>query len=444
MNELVLTTDDLVKLRSELLSSEYEQCAILFASEAYRTGGSFRLLVRDILLPTESDYSVQTNKNVELKPDFVARITKRARKENQSLVFVHTHLGYNRPSFSHIDDQGELTISAFLSHRIPDIHHASLVISNGGMCARVLGTDEYLRVISVGQRRVVEYDPGTGQDIDINVFDRQIRAFGTEGQKTLQGLRIAIVGLGGTGSILSHQLVHLGVRDFILIDPDIVEKTNLNRIVGATLADIGIPKVDVSKRYITTFSSEASVECVPGDVVYASTARKLFDADIIFGCTDSHGSRAVIQQVSYQYLIPCLDIGSTITTDQGCVSGIFGRVQLLGPGEPCLWCSNLLSSEEVRRDMMNEYERKVDPYIQGAHEPAPSVISLNGTVVSLAVTMLLGLTTFVPIDSRHIIYNAVTSTLRPVRAHANDNCFICSRSGVLAKGDSQPLLARLD
>jgi hypothetical protein len=93
---------------------------------------------------------------------------------------------------------------------------------------------------------------------------------------------------------------------------------------------------------------------------------------------------------------------------------------------------------------MNEFERKADPYIEGAREPAPSVISLNGTVVSLAVTMLLGLATSVPIDGRHLIYNARTSSLRPVRSTPKSDCFICSRSGIYARGDAQTLFARQD
>lgn len=444
MNELVITDDILTMLRAELLSSSVEQSAVLFASQAHRPDGVTRILVREALFPTDSDYSMQEIDRVELKPSFVARVTKIARKENQSLIFVHTHPGNHQPSFSPIDDQGEVILSEFLSHRIPETYHVSLILSNGGMCARLLGEKEYLRVVSVGARLVTEFDPVNETDIDLNLFDRQIRAFGAEGQRIIQRLRVAIVGLGGTGSILAQQLVHLGIRDFILIDPDTVEETNLNRVVGAIHTDVGHPKVEVSKRYITTFSSATRVECVSGNVVYASVARNLIDADIIFGCTDSHGSRSVIQQVSYQYLIPFLDVGSTITTDKGLVTGIFGRVQLLSPGEPCLWCSNLLSSEEVRRDMMNEYERKADPYIQGAHEPAPSVISLNGTVVSLAITMLLGLVTSAPIHAKHIIYNALTSTLRPVRAKAQTGCFICSSKGVLARGDSQQLLARQD
>ena len=137
-------------------------------------------------------------------------------------------------------------------------------------------------------------------------------------------------------------------------------------------------------------------------------------------------------------------MGSTITTLDGLVTGVFGRVQLLGPGHACLWCSNLLNSEQVRRDMMSAFERQADPYIQGVHEPAPSVISINGTVVSLAVTMLLGVMTDVPMEARHLIYNAKAASLRAVHADAKDDCFICSRTGSFARGDSRPLFARQD
>ena len=312
------------------------------------------------------------------------------------------------------------------------------------MSARVLGKNEPIRVVSVGEKRVVEFDHKVKQVSDVTIFDRQVRAFGTEGQRILHTLRIAVVGLGGTGSIAAQQLVHLGVRNLILVDPDRLEPSNLNRVVGAFAEDVGSNKCEVAARYIRQFSPDIEVQEIKGDIVHESVATKLIDADIIFCCTDSHGSRSVIQQVAYQYLIPCIDIGSTITTESGSVTGIFGRVQLLGPDQPCLWCCELLSPEEVRRDMMTKFERKADPYIQGTNVQAPSVISLNGTMVSLAVTMLLGLVTSIPVESRYLIYNAGALSLRSVRSVAKDNCFVCSRSGAFGLGDSQNLFARKD
>jgi len=444
MIQLVIPTDALALLCDGLLASKVEHCAVLYAEEVTRTDGVVRLLVRDIEVPKPEDYAIQAIDRSELRPEFVARITKCARLKKRSLIFTHSHPGLHRPQFSLTDDAGEKVLAAFLSKRGLNSNHAALVVSKGGMRARGLGTREEIDVISVGQKLIVE---SASQDCESEIakqFDRQVRAFGAEGQRLLQRLRVGIVGLGGTGSILAQQLVHLGIRDFVLIDPDTIEETNLNRVVGANYTDIGTPKIDVVERYLMGHSATTKVKKVPGNVVRATIAKELCGVDMIFSCTDSHGSRSVIQQVAYQYLIPCIDMGSTITIDDGKVTGIFGRVQLLSPGEPCLWCCNLLDPEQVRRDMMSEVERRLDPYIQGAEIPAPSVVWLNGTVVSLAVGMLMAVATSAPLRGRHLIYNAQTASLRSVRATPRPDCFICSKEGVLAKGERQQLYARQD
>lgn len=442
MIDLRIASTDLAELRSAVLGYRDERCAVLLASRLEQRRCA--LLVREMVLPEDVDYASRTPIRAELRPEFVARVTKRAKLANLSLVFVHSHLGSRSPRFSLTDDKGERELAAFLTRRGLHELHAALVLSEGGLCARILGAPDLMRVVSVGDRLTVEADLGSEETDGSPIFDRQVRAFGAGGQRVLQSLRVAIVGLGGTGSIAAQQLVHLGVRDFVLIDPDHVELTNLNRVVGAGETDVGLPKSDVTRRHVEAIAPATRVRSIVGDVVHDAVARELLNADILLCCTDSHGSRSVIQQVAYQYLIPCIDMGSTITTQNGRITGVFGRVQLVGPDQPCLWCTGLLSSEEVRRDMMSAFERRADPYIQGAHEPAPSVISLNSTVVSLAVTMLLGIVTPIPVGPRYLIYNGSSSTLRPVRAAAEAGCFICSRQGVLGRGDLQPLLARQD
>jgi molybdopterin/thiamine biosynthesis adenylyltransferase len=444
MMQLVISTNDLAVLRDGLLASEVEHCAVLYAEEVTRSDGVVRLLVRDIDEPSAGDYAIQAIDRSELTPEFVARVAKRAKLNKLSLIFAHSHPGLHRPQFSSTDDAGEKILATFLTKRGLNSIHAALVVSRGGMRARRLGTREEVDVISVGSEVIVE---STAQNCELEVakqFDRQVRAFGADGQRVLHRLRVGIVGLGGTGSILAQQLVHLGVRDFILIDPDTIAETNLNRVVGATFDDIGVSKIDVVERYLIAHSATTKVRKIPGNVVRTSVAQELSAVDVIFSCTDSHGSRSVIQQIAYQYLIPCIDMGSTITTDDGKVTGIFGRVQLLSPGEPCLWCCNLLDTEQVRRDMMSDVERRLDPYIQGFEEPAPSVVWLNGTVVSLAVGMLMAVVTSAPLRGRHLIYNAQTASLRSVRATPRPDCFICSKEGVMAKGDGQQLYARQD
>jgi len=444
MIELVLAAGDLDAVRNDLTGGQVEGCAVLYASQVLRADGTARLLVREIQFPSPIDYTRRGPLEAELSPEFVARATKRARREGLALVFVHSHPGDEAPIFSFVDDCGEERLAAFFAHRYPERAHAAVVVSAGGMRARRLGTKEEIRVVVIGKHREVLFDALHGPATASEVFDRQVRAFGAVGQQSLQKLRIAIVGLGGTGSVVAQQLVHLGVRDFILVDPDVLEPTNLNRVANATTDDIGIPKVEIAARYINKIANDAKVVCVKDDVIRARTAAELFNADLIFGCTDSHGSRAILQQVSYQYMIPCIDMGMTIIAKNGRVTYVYGRVQLLAPGHACFACDGLLDAGEVRRDMMTAFERQTDPYIQGEREPAPSVISLNSTVASLAVTMFLSVVTGIPMHGRHLLYNAARSILRTVQAEPKSNCYICSRTGSFGRGDSWPLLGRQD
>lgn len=444
MMELVLTAADADLIRSQLLGGEVESCAVLFAAHHRRTNGVDRLLVRELEFPAANEYMRRGLLEAELAPGFVARVVKRARRDGLALVFVHSHPGQSPPEFSQIDDDGEKALSGFLQHRYPQIPHAALVVSAGGWNARSLGSGETARLIVLGSDRVVAVVAHSVLEEKSLVFDRQVRAFGEVGQKVLGQLHVGIVGLGGTGSIVAQQLAHLGVGAFTLIDADTLEPTNLNRVAGATPQDIGALKVEIAARYIRQLQSPANVTVVRDDVMRAAIAKQLRDVDIIFGCTDSHGSRAVLQQVAYQYLIPCIDVGTTIVAAGGVVTHIYGRVQMLSPGHACLTCGGLLDANEVRRDMMTAFERQADPYIQGAREPAPAVMSINGMASSLAVTMMLSVATGVPMKGRHVLLNAMSPTIRSVRPTPHPSCFICSKEGALARADGWPLFARQD
>ncbi len=360
------------------------------------------------------------------------------------MQFVHSHPGLLSPEFSTTDDVGERALSPFLALRNPGVLHGSTILSAGGASGRVIPLGEPLEIMTVGTTCDTVATVRRDSSAIAESFDRQVRALGADGQRELSRLCVGIVGLGGIGSLVVQQLVHLGVRDFVLIDSDIVEATNLNRLVGASHQDIGTPKVDIAARLIRSVAPASTIVRHRADVVYSSVARRVADVDFIFGCTDSHGSRALLQQVCYQFLVPYIDMGTTIVVRDGTVAGIFGRIQMLAPGLACFACDGLLDANEVRRDMMLESERARDPYLVGAREPAPAVISYNSTVASLGVTMFLSAVTGLPPSARHQIYNAATSTLRSVRATPRENCYICSPAGALARGDSWPLLGRQD
>jgi hypothetical protein len=112
---------------------------------------------------------------------------------------------------------------------------------------------------------------------------------------------------------------------------------------------------------------------------------------------------------------------------------------MLSPGLPCLVCQGLLDTEQVRRDLLTEEERSRDPYIRGADEPQPAVISLNGTVASLAVTMFLAAAAGLPSLVRHQVYLGDRGLVRAVEATSDPFCIVCSLRGALGRGDLWPM-----
>ena len=441
MSRLVLPARLLESLRENLLVHQEESCAVLFGRSVEISGNLARIVIRESVFPEECDYLQRDRIQARLKPEFVSKVAQRARRTGESIVFVHTH-PFALNSFSSKDDEGEDALRQFLALRAPEARHAAMLLTPNVSIARELGTGRVLRVAGIGPE--IAWGDRGEEAATSDRFDRQVRAFGSSGQHQLHSIRVGIVGLGGTGSIVLQQLAHLGVRDFVLIDPDTVEETNLNRLVGAVDGDLGNPKVSVAKRLANTISPSSMVEARKESILQSRVARSLAAVDFVFACTDSHGSRAVLNQVAYQYLVPMIDMGVSISANDGMVTHVTGRIQLLAAGIACLTCANTLNPEQVRRDMLTEFERQADPYLQGAQEPAPSVISLNSTVSSLAVTMFLNVALGTAGNARLINYNGVSGATRPAICNPHPSCIVCSHGGGLARSDEWPLAARRD
>jgi molybdopterin/thiamine biosynthesis adenylyltransferase len=367
---------------------------------------------------------------------------KTALKQKRGLVFVHTHpWDAGVPEFSKTDDQGEQLLATFLRNRGLAGMHGSLLFGRDRCRGRVLGTDKELCVIAIGSSQRVVFE-GETHFFAEESHDRQVRLLRLRGQRRLAQIRVGIVGLGGTGSVVAQQLAYLGVNDFLLLDPDAIDRTNLNRLVGAVASDIEKTKVSVTARQIKKINSNAQVNTVALNILDFEAARLLVEVDIVFCCTDSQASRVVLNQLAYQYFIPCIDVGVSITTIARKVTRVTGRTQLLAPGQACLTCQELLDANIIRQEFMTPEQRAQDPYFLGEGEPQPAVISLNSTMSSLAVTMFLAVVANLPSRARHLVYDALQGKVRPATAAQYPTCIVCSKHGALARGDEWPLPVR--
>ncbi|GLS33070.1 Molybdopterin or thiamine biosynthesis adenylyltransferase [Mesorhizobium albiziae] len=425
--------------RALLEGAATERCAIGYAH--HDSASATWVLETAESLPDDS-YDRRDRVAATLKSHVLIEVANHARASGMSPIFFHTHPdAVGAPHFSAIDDRGEAEIRDYLERRAPAAAPLAVVMGPQGARARRLGYGEPVDLWTVGADvRLLGNDHGAASDEARN--DRQIRALGREGQQLISRLKILVVGAGGTGSASLQQLAYLGASDVTVIDPDRVEESNLNRLIGAAPADIGLPKVAVARRMVEGINPTARVEAIVGDIVDQEFAERIGGFDFVFLCTDSHASRAIVCQAAYQFLVPVVDMGVSITVADGAVTHITGRVQMLAPGLPCLTCTGALDSEQVRREMLTPEQRAADPYVVGGRVPQPAVVSVNSSMASLAVTMFLGAVTAVPVRARYQRYDGLQGVVRLMAARSRTGCIACSGDGALAKGGNWPLPAR--
>jgi molybdopterin/thiamine biosynthesis adenylyltransferase len=205
---------------------------------------------------------------------------------------------------------------------------------------------------------------------------------GHKSDKTLAALNVGIVGLGGGGSHIVQQLAHVGVGHFVIVDPDRIEDSNLNRLVGGTEADVRNSelKVRIAARVIRGVNPRATI--VPISKRWQEAAHALRDCDVIFGCVDSFAARDELERAARRSLTPYIDLGMDVHA-VGSRFLITGQVGLSMPGEVCLHCMNVL-----RPDLLAAEAARY-----GEAGGKPQVVWPNGVLASMAVGLMMQLVT---------------------------------------------------
>jgi molybdopterin-synthase adenylyltransferase len=197
---------------------------------------------------------------------------------------------------------------------------------------------------------------------------------GPDSEKVFADCTACLVGLGGGGSHLAQQLAHLGLGNFRLIDPDSVEESNLNRLVGATAEDAAKSsrKTAVASRLITNVNPHARVEVTSKK--WQECHQLLRDCDVVFGCVDAYRDRHELEITARRYLIPYIDIGMDVYSI-GDKFSVSGQVILSMPGALCMKCLGFLRDDLLAKEAEN----------YGAAGDQPQVVWANGVLASIAV-----------------------------------------------------------
>lgn len=198
---------------------------------------------------------------------------------------------------------------------------------------------------------------------------------GAKSPSILHNATIGLIGYGGGGSHIGQQLAHVGIGHFVIADDDEIEASNLNRLVGGTVADIdnACPKVSIAERLIKSVNPDAQVEAIK--VRWQAATERLAVCDIVIGAVDSFVEREALERFCRRNLIPYIDIGMDVIDIGDEAYHVIGQIIQSLPGGPCMRCCNFITDEKLKR----EAETYGDAGVM------PQVIWPNGVLASTAV-----------------------------------------------------------
>lgn len=280
------------------------------------------------------------------------------------------------------------------------------------------------------EKKVGELLSESDQIIVDYIWARQLILWGIEGQKEIRNSTIFIAGAGALGNEVVKNLAMLGIRRLIIVDNDVVELSNTNRMIFFDKEDVGKSKAKVLAKkinkkfpFVEVWAADKTLEDVPVGYYLKS--------NLIISCLDNLLTRMHLTIISRKYSIPIVDGG---------ISGYQARVQTyLPPNDPCFICPFSIENYGQFIGLRNA----CDGPIEEVKIPSfPTTISLTSSLQSQeAMKLLLGYKNYKekgvwpkktgkPLkgvwvaDLDHNKYSIID-------LKKNSGCFICGKNGLV-------------
>ncbi len=273
------------------------------------------------------------------------------------------------------------------------------------------------------------------ESIDDDIYDRQKRIPGWD-QNKVSNATIMIVGAGATGNELIKNLVLTGIGKIILIDYDIIEKSNLNRCVLFNMegAIENRYKVDVVKEACKNLNPDVEVITLKENLNDIDT--NLYkQSDVVCSCLDNIEARLQANNYSYYYGIPFIDSG--IDEFFGSIQAVYSGVEeaaclqcgITGTDIDLMWKKFSCTGQEIKSED-GETMGKIATIIT-------TTAIIGGIQAQQVLKFVLGLDYFkeqgkwhpnigIPLVGKQLNYNGLTNKFHIIDKVKNPKCWICS------------------
>lgn len=387
-----------------------ERVGFIFTRLSYLSGNKTAIVLgTGYEAVSDDDYIDDPGVGARINSTAIRRVMQRVLTTGEGAFHIHIHDHDGAPAPSYVDREEIRPLMKSIRNAAPLSIHGLLVLSRDAGYAEALLPESSkfhpvtrITVVGFPMSLLAHHAPISKQ---AERFSRQ-SFLGSSAEQNIAAYRIGIVGLGGGGSHIAQQLAHVGFSTFSLFDMDVVERSNLNRLIGGTQADAraGTAKVEAAARLIKGVNPGAKSEKIKSR--WQEAPDQLHACDIVFGCVDSYAERRDIEIASRRHLIPFVDIGLDVHQFGDEPPRMAGQVILSMPGYPCMSCLGFLTEAKAARE--------AEQY--GAAGPRPQVVWANGLLASSAVGIVIDLITDWTQSLRgpvYLSYDSNTSTIQP-------------------------------
>jgi adenylyltransferase/sulfurtransferase len=228
---------------------------------------------------------------------------------------------------------------------------------------------------------------------------------GPEGQRALLDSDVLVVGAGGLGSPVIAYLAAAGVGTLHIADPDELERSNLQRQVIHTEADLGRPKVESAREFVEALNGDIDVHTHHLEVGPTNVEEIVDGRDFVVDCSDNFRTRYVINDACTLAGIPFA---------HGAVYRYEGQITTFGAGDesPCYRCLFPEAPPE---------EEAADCATAGVLSALPGTV---GTIQATETVKGL-LDVGESLDGRLVIYDAADLTFEEMTIRPNPDCPVC-------------------
>ncbi len=420
-----------------------------------------QLLVHEVVVVPYDACRVREPDAVAWSVGTVLPALNRAMKKKLTVVKFHSHPG-GYPEFSQYDDESDRAFFSAVDNVLDNVDtRASVVmLPDGHLFGRhvregLLGEPiDLFRIAGDDFEFYRRSDHGFDESEPPEHALRLIQTFGEGTYRALRQLRIGVVGASGTGSIVLEQLARNCVGEVVPVDPDHLERKNLNRVLNARGSDADKKRLKVERAHEAILEMDLGTKVcpLPNDISDRDTILALGECDVLFGCTDSVDGRHILNKIASHFLIPLIDMGVRVDADgKGNVDQVTGAIHTVQPGGSSLMSRGVYSQADLDAAFMKKHEPErykemvKAGYVKGAEVDRPAVISLNMLVAAYAVNELLARLTPYRVDPNAEFAQWRISLSDPLASsHQGDGEACAAFARRIGFGANEPLLGLMD